>query len=266
MKKNNYFFYRFKEETMLQWKKSALNLIVVGLLLVWGMIFPLPGWANCPPGEKLQKGIKKIFPKLQFEMGKTGPSEMPGICQTQIKVGNQIYVLYSDQRGDYLFSGNLFEIKNGRNLTMETQQAANRLSPEDMQTLETLSPFAIGNGKKVLYLVTDPQCPYCKQAETLLKKWTADLQIRFILLPLDIHKGAKEQCISIICDNKGIEGFDAAYQSNNQCPEGTKKVENSIAFLQKKGISSTPTFIFSDGIFISGLPPEEELRKRLALP
>jgi thiol:disulfide interchange protein DsbC len=251
---------------MFQRKKYALFLIMGGLWLAWGMISPIPGLADCPSSEKLQKGIKKIFPKLQFEMIKTGPSEMAGICQTQIKVGNQVYVLYSDQRGDYLFSGNLFEIKNGRNLTMETQQAANRLSPEDIHTLETLSPFSIGSGKKVIYLVTDPQCPYCKQAETLLKKWTTDLTVRFIMLPLDIHKGAKEQCISIICDNKGIEGFDAAYQSNNQCPEGIKKVENSIAFLHKKGISSTPTFIFSDGIYISGLPPEEELRKRLALP
>jgi thiol:disulfide interchange protein DsbC len=249
-------------------KPFAVFLFFLGLLLAWGTGLPFLGAAECPSSEKLQKGIKKIFPKLQFDLVKTGQSEMPGLCQTQIKVGNQIYVLYSDQRGDYLFSGNLFEIKNGRNLTMETQQAANRLSPEDMRTLETLSPFSLGNGKKIVYLVTDPQCPYCKQAETLLKKFVAkdDLQVRFLLLPLDIHKGAKEQCISILCDNKGVEGLDTGYQSNNQCPEGVKKIENTIAFLNKKGISSTPTFIFSDGIFISGLPPEEDLRRRLGLP
>jgi thiol:disulfide interchange protein DsbC len=254
---------------MLQRKNSfVFFLFVAGLLLVWGMVFPFAGSAECPSAEKLQKGIKKIFPKLQFDLVKISPSEMPGLCQTQIKVGNQVYVLYSDQRGDYLFSGNLFEIKNGRNLTMETQQAANRLTAEDMRTLETLSPFSLGNGKKIIYLVTDPQCPYCKQAETLLKKWVAkeDLQVRLLMFPLDIHKGAKEQCISILCDNKGVEGFEAGYQSNNQCSEGIKKIENTIAFLHKKGISSTPTFIFSDGIYISGLPPEEDLRKKMGLP
>jgi thiol:disulfide interchange protein DsbC len=246
----------------------ALLLLVAGLLMAWGTVFPYPGSAECPSAEKLQKGIKKIFPKLQFDLVKISPSEMTGLCQTQIKVGNQIYVLYADQKGDYLFSGNLFEIKNGRNLTLDTQQAANRLTAEDMRTLETLSPFSLGNGKKIIYLATDPQCPFCKQAETLLKKWVTkeDLQVRFLLLPLDMHKGAKEQCISILCDNKGVEGFDTGYQSNNQCPEGMKKIENTIAFLHKKGIASTPTFIFSDGVYISGLPPEEELRKRLGLP
>jgi thiol:disulfide interchange protein DsbC len=246
----------------------VFSLIVAGLLFVGGTLFPGPGLADCPPAEKLQKGIKKIFPKLQFELLKTSASDMPGFCQSQIKVGGQIYLLYFDHRGDFLFSGNLFDLRTGKNLTLETQQTANRLSPEDMRYLETLSPFSLGTGKKIVYLVTDPQCPYCKQAETLLKKMVAkeDLQVRWLMFPLDIHKGAKEQCISILCDNKGLEGFDTGYQSNNQCPEGIKKIETAMTFLQKKGINSTPTFIFSDGIHISGLMPEEELRKRLGLP
>jgi thiol:disulfide interchange protein DsbC len=142
---------------------------------------------------------------------------------------------------------------------------ANRLSPEEMRQLESLSPFHLGNGKKVIYLVTDPQCPYCKQAEALLKKMAAkeDLQVRFLLFPLDSHKGAKEQCIAVVCDNKGLEGFDSGYQSGNQCAEGQKKIDNTIAFLQKKGITSTPTFIFSNGLYISGLLSEEDLRTRL---
>jgi thiol:disulfide interchange protein DsbC len=246
----------------------VFSLFFLGLLLGKGMVFPLSGSAECPPAEKLQKGIEKIFPKLQFELTKIGPSEMPGLCQSQLKVGNQIYLLYFDPRGEFLFSGNLFEVKTGKNLTLETQQLANRLSPDDVRYLETLSPFSLGNGKKIVYLVTDPQCPYCKQAESLLRKMVTkeDLQVRFLLFPLDSHKGAKEQCISILCDNKGVEEFDTGYQSNNQCPEGIKKIDNTITFLQKKGISSTPTFIFSDGIYISGLMPEEELRKRLGLP
>jgi predicted DsbA family dithiol-disulfide isomerase len=43
-------------------------------------------------------------------------------------------------------------------------------------------------------------------------------------------------------------------------------VDESLAFFQKKGIASTPTFIFSDGIVSPGLMPEEALRQRLGLP
>jgi len=237
-------------------------------LLFWGSIaFPSSVWAKCQLTEKHEQGLRKVYPKLQFEIVKIGPSEISGLCQIQVKIGAQIYLLYSDSHGDFLLTGNLFELKTGKNLTLETTQMLNQLSPEEISQLESLTAFTLGQGKKVVYLVTDPQCPYCKQAESLLKKLIENegLLVRFLLFPLVSHKGAREQCISILCDRKGIEGWGSGYQSANQCPEGIKKVDGTIALLEKKGISSTPTFIFSDGIYVSGLITEEELRRRLGL-
>jgi thiol:disulfide interchange protein DsbC len=241
----------------------------MGLILLGSVAMPLSVEAQCPAPEKLEPGIKKIFPKLQFEMMKVSPSEVSGFCRIQIKVGAQIHLLYADSRGDFLFNGNLFEIKSARNLTQETVQYLNRFTPEEMRQLEPLTAFTMGHGKKTVYLVTDPQCPYCKDAEVLLKKIMAKenlLSVRFLLFPLASHKGAKEQCISILCDKRGLEGYDSGYQSDNQCTEGINKIESTLALLQKKGINSTPTFIYSDGIFIPGLPSEGELRRRLGLP
>jgi thiol:disulfide interchange protein DsbC len=242
--------------------------IVFLWLALWGMAaLPSSLSAQCPPKEKLQQGIQKAFPKLQFEIIKIDPSKAKGLCQIQLKIGPQYHLLYVDSRGEFLLAGSLHEIKTGRNLTQETVQILNRLTPEELRYLDSLTAFTLGQGKKVVYLVTDPQCPFCKQAESLVKKLTAkeDLSIRFIFFPLDSHKGAKEQCVSVLCDHKGIEGFESGYRSGNQCSEGIKKVENTIAFLQKKGITSTPTFIFMDGTYHSGLPTEEVLRNRLGL-
>lgn len=246
---------------------STFRFVLIGLMIGGAMVWPLSLGAQCQSPEKLEQGIRKVFPKLQFEVIKVSPSEVSGLCRIQVKIGAQHHLLYADSRGDFLFTGNLFEVKTAKNLTQETTQFLNRLTPEEFRQLEPLTAFTLGQGKKVVYLATDPQCPYCKQAEALLKKITAkeDLLVRFLLFPLDSHKGAREQCIATLCDHKGIEGFDSGYQSTNQCAEGIKKVDSTIAFLQKKGISSTPTFIFSDGMNISGLPPEEELRRRLGL-
>ena len=236
------------------------------VLMVWGsLVSPPSAKAQCPSTEKLLPGIKKTFPKLQFEIVKINPTEAPGLCQIQIKIGAQIHLLYSDSRGEFFLAGNLFEAKTGRNLTQEAVQLLTRLTPDEMRQIEELTAFTLGQGKKVVYLVTDPKCPYCKQAEALLKKVLEKegLQVRFLLFPLDMHKGAREQSIAILCDHKGFEGLEGNYQSDHQCAEGIKKVDGTIAFLQKKGISSTPTFIFSDGIYVSGVIPEEELRRRL---
>lgn len=116
-----------------------------------------------------------------------------------IKVGTQNHLLYVDGQGEFALAGTLHELKTGKNLTQEAFLILNRLTPEELQHLESLTAFTLGRGKKVVYLVTDPQCSYCKQTESLLKKLIekADLMVRFLLLPLDSHKGTREQCISI---------------------------------------------------------------------
>ena len=174
------------------------------------------------------------------------PREVKGLCQVQVKLGAQIRLLYVDGSGEYFLAGNLIEAKSGRNLTMEATQLLNRLGAEDLRQLEALTAFTLGKGDKVLYFVTDPQCPYCKQAEAILKKIAdkGELTVRFIFFPLPSHKGAKEQCISIICDKKGLEGLEKGYKSENQCADGVKKVDESLAFLQKKGIIFHPDVYF----------------------
>jgi thiol:disulfide interchange protein DsbC len=244
-----------------------IPVVFLGLIL-WGWSAnPSSALAQCPPKEKIREGIQKTFPKFQFEIIRMEPSKAKGLCQVQLKVGAQNHLVYTDAQGEFLLTGNLHELRTGRNLTQEAFQMLNRLNPEELQQLDSLAAFTLGQGKKVVYLVTDPQCPYCKQAEPLLKKLVENenLSVRFLFFPLDSHQGAREQCISILCDNKGIEGYDSGYRSENQCPEGIKKVNDMTAFMQKKGLNSTPTFIFMDGTYLSGLPSEEVLRDRLGL-
>jgi thiol:disulfide interchange protein DsbC len=244
-----------------QRRMVCLTILLVSCFLVG----TVPVSAQCPSLDKIQGALKKLFPNV--EAGAIQPSEVKGLCQVQVKLGGQIRLLYADGPGDFFLLGNLIEAKSGRNLTMEATQLLNRLGADDLHHLEALTAFSLGKGDKVLYLVTDPQCPYCKQAEALIKKIAdkGELTVRFIFFPLPSHKGAKEQCISIICDKKGLEGLEKGYKSENQCADGVKKVDESMAFLQKKGIASTPTFIFSDGIVHPGLMTEEALRQRLGL-
>jgi thiol:disulfide interchange protein DsbC len=86
------------------------------------------------------------------------------------------------------------------------------------------------------------------------------------MFPLAMHKGAREQCISVICDKKGFDDLEGGYKSDSTCSEGEKLVDETIAFLSSKGITGTPTYIFSDGRFQSGVLEASALRQRLGIP
>ncbi len=91
------------------------------------------------------------------------------------------------------------------------------------------------------------------------------IKVRVLMFPLDSHPGALEQCVSVICDNKGFGDLHGGYRSENQCEEGTKLVADTVDFLRSKGVSSTPTYIFPDGLPRPGLLQEDALRERLGI-
>jgi len=85
------------------------------------------------------------------------------------------------------------------------------------------------------------------------------------MFPLPMHKGAREQCVAVVCDKKGFDDLEAGYKSDNQCAEGAKLVDGTIALLSGKGITGTPTYLFADGRFQSGVLEADALRQRLGI-
>lgn len=246
--------------------KMKLNLI---LLVLLAFIWSLPASvfaASCPTPEKLTEAFSKVL-KRDVKIIKIKESGIPGLCEIDVSVNNRNGVLYVDAEGKFFVAGQIINIESGENLTQAAMAELNKMTPEDMKKLDSLTAFSIGKSGKTIYYVTDPQCPYCKQGEAILKKMADEgkLTVKFLLFPLPMHKGADEQSISIICDKKGIEGLEQGYKSENQCPEGTQKVKDTMAFLQDKGIGGTPVYIFEKGNTHSGLMQEPQLREELGM-
>jgi len=86
------------------------------------------------------------------------------------------------------------------------------------------------------------------------------------MFPLPMHAGAREQCVAVVCDKKSFDDLENGYKSDNQCADGAKLVDETIALLSSKGITGTPTYIFSDGRFQSGVLEPDALRQRLGSP
>ena len=213
---------------------------------------------NCPKKEDMQKILDSIKPGLKIE--KIEKSPVPGLCEVIVKLSEtQKGIFYTDSQGKYIISGSIFDIKNFRNLTQEKLQAINKrfLSQDELSKLDKMADIVYGNSKNVVYLITDPDCPYCRRAESILNKMVSEgkITVKVILLPLEgLHSDAKAKAISLICDKKGFKELIEGYKSSNQCEIGKKKIHKNIKFLIKElKIRATPTFVFPDGEVRSGL-------------
>ena len=240
----------------------GLVFFIIGTLLFWGTAL-----AQCPPKEQIEAVISK-FEAQDRSLVAIQPTEYPGLCEVHVRLNNRIHIFYTGPTGDYLLMGQLYDSLSGRNLTREKLENVNLFSPEEMNQLKELAAVTLGASGKVVYYATDPHCPYCKQGEEILKRMadSGDITVRILFFPLESYKDSRGISISVICDKKSLEDFHGGYTSKNQCAEGIRKIDKTKELLSRKGVTGTPTYIFPDQRFHSGLLDEAELRRRLGLP
>jgi len=238
----------------------------IGLIMLAILGFSESADAQCPPQKRVEELIAK-FEAPDKRLITLRPTDYSGLCEAHVQLNGKTHIFYTGTSGDYFLMGQLYDSASGRNVTRDTLEAITFLSPEEMNRLAGLSAFTIGQQGKVLLYVTDPQCPYCKKGtETLQKMASAgEIQVHFLLFPLDSHKGAREQSVSTICDKKSLHEFENGYRSDNLCAEGAQKIDATREILSQKGVTGTPAYIFQDRRFHTGLLEEAELRRRLGL-
>ena len=71
--------------------------------------------------------------------------------------------------------------------------------PKHAEIIKKGVMFTFGKGKKNIYLVTDPECPFCREMEREKRNLlTKDYTVHVILMPLPFHKYAKPMSYYIL--------------------------------------------------------------------
>lgn len=218
----------------------------------------------CPPKEALQERGRKYLDD-GLTVGRVRSLGIGGLCEVEVLIRGNRQILYTDPKGFVAILGPAVDLEAGRNLTRDALSELNRVSAEEMPALEKLVSFTLGSAERHVYVVADPTCPYCRKANSILKKMAeaGDLSSRYILFPLS--DANKPKCVALVCDHKGLAEFEAGYTSDNQCEEGTRRIDEARTLLRRHGVASTPSYIFADGRTWSGVLTEQQLRAQLGL-
>ncbi len=93
--------------------------------------------------------------------------------------GSQLLSAILDKQTNELYIGSAYD-KEGHPI----------LFPKDVQAIKDGVSFSYGKGSKEIYIVTDPECPYCTRFEKAVAGKLSDYTVHVILMPLSFHKKA----------------------------------------------------------------------------
>ena len=112
---------------------------------------------------------------------------------------------------------------------------------KDLKTIKEGIVFTFGKGDKEIYLVTDPECPYCQKLEKEKGKILEDkYRVHVILFPLPFHKNAVKMSMYILAAKsdkerrerlKEIINGDKKWQKFN--PKNKEEFEKILNELKK---------------------------------
>ncbi len=208
----------------------------------------------------IRNALTKQFPNAQISSIKKTPYS--GLFEVYLD-GQLVYL---DAKAQYIFTGDVIDLKNRTNLT---QARLNQLQAVKWDTLPLGNALKTvkGNGARKLVVFSDVDCPYCRKFEAELAK-VDNITVYTFLYPIEgLHPKAVQTSKQIWCAPDRHKAWDE-YITTGSVPKNdgscANPVDATIALGNQLKVSGTPTLIFANGQRVPGMVPAAQLERLLA--
>jgi thiol:disulfide interchange protein DsbC len=208
----------------------------------------------------IRKALAQQFPGANI--ASVQPTPYSGLFEVYLD-GQIIYV---DAKAQYVFAGDVIDLKNRTNLT---QARLNKLQAVKWDTLplDNAIKTVKGKGERKLVVFSDVDCPYCRRFEAELAK-VDNITVYTFLYPVEgLHPKAAQTSKQIWCApdrNKAWNDYITRGTVPNNDGKCANPVEATIALGSKLKVSGTPTLVFANGVRVPGMVPAAQLERLLA--
>ncbi len=208
----------------------------------------------------IRKALSKQFPGAQLSSVK--PTPYSGLFE--VYLDDQL--VYVDAKAQYVFTGDVIDLKNRTNLTQARLNQLQAIKWSDLPLANAIKVVK-GNGARKLVVFSDVDCPYCRKFEAELNK-VDNTTVYTFLYPIEgLHPKAVQASKQIWCAPDRNKAWDA-YITRGTVPNNDGKCANpvdaTIALGQKLKVSGTPTLFFTNGQRVPGMVPAAQLEKLFA--
>jgi thiol:disulfide interchange protein DsbC len=228
-----------------------------GMALALGMMMATGAQAS---EAVVRKALTERFPGAQISSVKKTPYS--GLFE--VYLDNQL--VYMDAKGQYVFAGDVIDLKTRRNLT---QDRLAKLQAVDWKVfpLNNAIKTVKGKGERKLVVFSDVDCPFCRKFEAELAK-VDNITVYTFLYPIEgLHPKAVQTSRQIWCASDRNKAWDD-YITKGSVPGNDGKCANpvdaTVALGNKLGVGGTPTIFFANGVRVPGMVPAAQLERLLA--
>ncbi len=209
--------------------------------------------------RRLQANIDNALPELKVTAAR--PSAVDGIYE--VTLGPEI--VYMSEDGRFLFSGNLMDLRERRNLSEERRTVARLEALKDIG-VEDMIEFAPPKPDHVVYVFTDVDCQYCRRMHQEVQQLNAaGVSVRYLAFPrAGIGSESYKKIVSVWCaadPKRAMTDAKAGRQVKRASCENP--VEQHFKMGQAMGVRGTPTVILDDGQELGGYVPAKRLLKMI---
>ena len=171
--------------------------------------------------------------------------------------------VYVDAQASFLFTGQLIDLKNRRNVTQARETELSRINFSELPLSQAVKTVR-GNGKRTLVTFEDPNCGYCKK----LARDIVDLKdttVYTFIIPI-LSPDSREKGRNIWCAPDKAKAWNDWMVDGKNLPTYScdTPLDKNYQLSTRLRIRGTPTMFTVDGNRIGGYVSLPELDKAIA--
>ncbi|MEA3413147.1 MAG: DsbC family protein [Pseudomonadota bacterium] len=234
--------------------------MITAVFIALALVQPVAASGGAKDLEVLRSKLQALIPGAAPDSMRETP--VPGIWE--VVYGTQ--VMYFSADGKYAFSGSLFDLEAGENLTSVTMsrtrmEEMSRVNDEDMIIYEPS-----GKAKHTITVFTDVDCVYCRKLHSEMSEYSdLGIKVRYVMFPRS-KKGSPgfQKAVSVWCADDRNAAMDLA-KAGKKIPEKTCKnpVTEQHDLGLAMGVNGTPAILLESGELLPGYKPADKLSKYL---
>jgi thiol:disulfide interchange protein DsbC len=198
--------------------------------------------------------LKVLYPATRFDM--VTRATVPNLYE--VTMGKN--VAYVEPSGRYFLFGHVWDMQARKDLTADRKTALDKVDPSALPK-ELAIRSVRGSGRRVLYVMADPQCGYCRQLERALAE-VDDVSVYTFVLPI-LGLESRRLAADVWCAPDREAAWRDWMLRSVAPPAARPGCDTPFAAIERlaesMGIAATPALVAMDGRKYAGALPAAEL-------